>query len=466
MTEDEIRDVFARAHATHSRVEATWKPEHFFQYGYFRDWPEENVSQSNMPYWSMSRFYVGLSTGRKAVLLHLANRTSSGGAVLDPSEFVHARILRRVGRSWANNPVEENPAADDGSYRFVHSCPGAESGQDIQLLRESERQITRQTFAKKLAPGQWEWIQRELGYDRYMPISRYDWQIGYYKGVYRGVRAVFLDWSAMEYIFTLNGKLGPSVRANADERARRAEREGRSEDELREAIRRGEVIPPEVPEKTAPSAYWFDMALAGWLTGNDHSRVRFMVRTIEELGTRWEIAAVADRPDWPWWAQPDVQAEVHAFLGRGLRSPPRVAQNPDEPLRDLERRARLGDKEAAEQLSRLQWRSAAGPVAVFSSLKRGDWVGIRLAIKTKHGESRRFHRRWIAETPVEPARFSGFPRLRRVALLARLEVGPEGSGAHQGYLELNKNGQIYWWINRRATRVAELRLEGPPEAAP
>jgi len=414
MSEDEIRTVFEEALRTRSRVEATWKPGHFFQYGYFRDWPPENVPLGR-EYWSMSRFFVGRSTGSKPVLLHLANRTSTGGGVLDPASFVHARLLRNKWGRWSNNPpkatyvvtlhgvwspaerrsrqfkswatvakllglpkaprpdfplyksvagghivveeirdeVEENPAADDGRYYFVHSCPGAESGKDIQLLRESERQISRKTFARKLGPGQWEWIQRELGYDRYLPISSADWQIGYYKGVYRGVPAVFLDWSAMEFIFTLGGKLGPSVSRNADER-----------------------------------------------------------------------------------------------------------------LRDLERRAAAGDQEAAAQLRRMQWRSGAGPAAVFNGLNHGDWVGIRLAIKTKYGESRRFHRRWVAHAPEKPGElFFDFPRLKQVISLAKVEVGPEGSGAPQGYLELHKNGQVYWAMGirgSRATRVAELRPEDPP----
>lgn len=365
MSEEEIRWIFEEANRTRSRVEATWKPGYFFQYGYFRDWPPENVSREGMPYWSMSRFYVGRSTGRRPVLLQLANRSSSGGDVLGAGQFVHARILRRAGHSrWVNNnPAKSNPAEDDGRYRFVHSCPGAESGKDIQLLCESERQITRQTFARKLAPGQWEWIQRELGYDRYLPISSADWQIGYYKGVYRGVKAVFLDWSAMEYIFTLDGKLGPSVSRNADERSRRAAREGRSEDELREAIRRGEIIGPDEETPADRSAYWFNLALAGWTEPRDDSIAHFMARVLEEFGRTWVIKlAPPVRPDWPWWAQPEVQAEVRAFLARGMRSPPwPPSANPDEEIRRLERQAQTGDEAAKAKLQAMRMRAGVPP---------------------------------------------------------------------------------------------------------
>ncbi len=101
-------------------------------------------------------------------------------------------------------------AQDDGRYIFVHACPGS-TAEDIHALRDTERQITRKTFARKLGPDQWGWIQRHLGYDKNLPISQADWQIPYFKGRYRGVPAVFLVWSAFEYIFTLDGELGPSA---------------------------------------------------------------------------------------------------------------------------------------------------------------------------------------------------------------------------------------------------------------
>jgi hypothetical protein len=125
------------------------------------------------------------------------------------------RNTRRVLRKWWGLPSDPtartNPVSDQGCYLFVHSCPGAQCGEDIQALRESEVQITRQTFARKIGLEQWKWLQAELGYDRDFPISQADWQIPYYKGTYRGVPAVFLEWSGFEYIFTLDGELGPSL---------------------------------------------------------------------------------------------------------------------------------------------------------------------------------------------------------------------------------------------------------------
>lgn len=112
------------------------------------------------------------------------------------------------GMSGKPRGVLPNPD-DDGRYFFVHACPGS-TYEDIRDLRDSERRISRRTFAKKLAPGQWEWIRRELGYDRRLPISKADWQIPYFKGVYRGVPAVFLEHSRIEYIFTLDGCMGPT----------------------------------------------------------------------------------------------------------------------------------------------------------------------------------------------------------------------------------------------------------------
>jgi hypothetical protein len=96
-----------------------------------------------------------------------------------------------------------------GRFLYVHSCP-ASTSEDIHDLVDRQKDISRRTFARAIGLEQWVWIQRELGYGPWLRISK-DWHVGYYKSVYRGVPAVFLRWSAMEYIFTLDGQLGPSA---------------------------------------------------------------------------------------------------------------------------------------------------------------------------------------------------------------------------------------------------------------
>lgn len=70
--------------------------------------------------------------------------------------------------------------------------------------------ITLATFRTAIGPQQWREIKESLGYDRHLPISK-DWHVAYFKGTYRETPAYWLTWSAMEYIFTLDGEMGPSL---------------------------------------------------------------------------------------------------------------------------------------------------------------------------------------------------------------------------------------------------------------
>lgn len=102
-------------------------------------------------------------------------------------------------------------------YLFAHSCP-ASTYEDIQALMASEKAISLDTFRRAIGPAQWAEIQASLGYDRAFPIRR-DWHVGYYKGVYRGIAAVFLRHSRVEHIFTLGGLCGPSLAGRTAGRA-------------------------------------------------------------------------------------------------------------------------------------------------------------------------------------------------------------------------------------------------------
>jgi hypothetical protein len=94
-----------------------------------------------------------------------------------------------------------------GRFHFVHSCVNS-TYEDIQALMASETAVSLATFRTAVGPEQWREIRSNLGYDRYFPISK-DWHVGYFKGTYRRVPAYFLRHSRIEYIFTLDGKLGP-----------------------------------------------------------------------------------------------------------------------------------------------------------------------------------------------------------------------------------------------------------------
>lgn len=107
-----------------------------------------------------------------------------------------------------------------GRYRYVTNCIGS-TYEDIQALMASESRITLETFRTAVGPREWREIQASLGYDRSFPISK-DWHVGYYRGEYRGVPAYFLRHSRVEYIFTLEGRQGPSLATRENPRRRTA----------------------------------------------------------------------------------------------------------------------------------------------------------------------------------------------------------------------------------------------------
>lgn len=92
----------------------------------------------------------------------------------------------------------------------------------------------------------------------------------------------------------------------------------------------------------------------------------------------------------------------------------------DERLRDLERRAQLGDKEAQEQLKREQWRSASPNVVDFESIKE-------IMFKMAKGSTQRA---WISgERSWGDTGFSGQARKSRDALIQRINVGLRDIGS-------------------------------------
>jgi hypothetical protein len=91
-----------------------------------------------------------------------------------------------------------------GRYLFVTTCIDAD-GDDINEMKYTATPVSLATFRTAIGLEQWHELQRSLGYDRFMPISR-DWIVGYYKSTYRGVPAYYLVWSAIEHVFTLHGQ--------------------------------------------------------------------------------------------------------------------------------------------------------------------------------------------------------------------------------------------------------------------
>lgn len=124
--------------------------------------------------------------------------------------------------------VRNNPVSGQGRYRFVTDCIHS-TGPDIARLVDGATKISQRTFRHKLAAGEWKALSDRLGYDRHLLLSS-DPFVGYFKSVYRGAPAVFMTWSGIEQVFTLDGKQGPSADpgwVNTDLRARPGSGKGR-----------------------------------------------------------------------------------------------------------------------------------------------------------------------------------------------------------------------------------------------
>ena len=97
-----------------------------------------------------------------------------------------------------------------GRFRFVTDCIGSTFEDIRDLIDNGDHDISMRTFRTAIGRDGWEQLSAMLGYGRHFPLSR-DWHVGYYRGIFRGVPAVYMRWSAIEYIFTLDGKVGPSA---------------------------------------------------------------------------------------------------------------------------------------------------------------------------------------------------------------------------------------------------------------
>ena len=97
-----------------------------------------------------------------------------------------------------------------GRFHFVTDCVGSTFEDIRDLIDNGDDAISMRTFAMAIGRDGWRQLSAMLGYDRYFPLSR-DWHVGYYRGTFRGIPAVYMRHSGIEYIFTLDGRVGPSA---------------------------------------------------------------------------------------------------------------------------------------------------------------------------------------------------------------------------------------------------------------
>lgn len=90
-------------------------------------------------------------------------------------------------------------------FKYLVNCVECDDGNAINDMKNTARQITRETFLKWVDRASLASIERRLGYERWPAhglTMAGDWHIAYYRGKFQGVPAVFFVWSGIEYIFT------------------------------------------------------------------------------------------------------------------------------------------------------------------------------------------------------------------------------------------------------------------------
>ena len=95
-------------------------------------------------------------------------------------------------------------------HYYVTNCVGAK-GEDITAMLETAVEVTRRTFCRNTRTMSRHYVEQALGYVFGMAhgpglTMAKDYHVAYYKGRYRGILAYWLTWSAIEYVFTLDGR--------------------------------------------------------------------------------------------------------------------------------------------------------------------------------------------------------------------------------------------------------------------
>lgn len=102
------------------------------------------------------------------------------------------------------NSLEDNfPPVKRRLLRYSSNCTQSR-GSDIQDLEDNSREITRQTFLGYVDKLSLKELELSLGYAAHPKqglTMAGDFHVRYYRGVFRGKPSVWIDWSAINFIF-------------------------------------------------------------------------------------------------------------------------------------------------------------------------------------------------------------------------------------------------------------------------
>jgi len=87
------------------------------------------------------------------------------------------------------------------TYHYHTNCISAR-GNDISDMVDSSREIGYNTFIKNVDIEEIKEAFPQYDWDRRGGLKlKDDWAVRYYKGIYRGQPCVYIDHSAIEYVF-------------------------------------------------------------------------------------------------------------------------------------------------------------------------------------------------------------------------------------------------------------------------
>ncbi len=94
-------------------------------------------------------------------------------------------------------------------WRFQITCQSARA-EDIHAMTDAARPISRATFLRYVDPASLREVERALGYRSgpggnpdVLHIAN-DWSVGYFRSTYQGRPCVYLVWSGIEHVFSVD----------------------------------------------------------------------------------------------------------------------------------------------------------------------------------------------------------------------------------------------------------------------
>lgn len=93
--------------------------------------------------------------------------------------------------------------------RFVTTCVNCDDVPALEEMVDRAKEISYRTFTRYVSPAELAQIFPEYAWHGKGPRMSKDWSVQYYRSIYQGQPAVFVDHSAIEYVWVCGESSGP-----------------------------------------------------------------------------------------------------------------------------------------------------------------------------------------------------------------------------------------------------------------